>query len=64
MQDTPFTVNYVQRSGAERHGFLNQTTGHNAVGSQQFIHRIGIKLIQPSVDLIGALLFCNIPGRS
>ena len=31
--------------------------------SQQIIHRIGVKLVQPFVDFIGILDFGNILGR-
>lgn len=60
MQDMPFAVHHAHRSSAKHAGFLDQAPSHNAVGSQQVVHRIGIKFIKPLINLIGIFDFCNI----
>ena len=62
MQDMPIAVYYTYRSSTEHARFSDQTTSHNTVSSQQIIYRIGIKLIQSLIDLIGVLDFGNILG--
>ena len=59
----PCLINYPNWAGTEYTGFLNQASHHNAMCSQQIIHRIGVKLVQPFVDFIGILDFGNILGR-
>lgn len=48
----PCLINYPNWAGTEYTGFLNQASHHNAMCSQQIIHRIGVKLVQPFVDFI------------
>ena len=67
MQDIPFAIHHTHRTCAEHAGFLHQAPRHDTVGSQQVIHRIRVKLIQPLINLIGIFDFSNIlwgkPGR-
>ena len=55
MQDIPFAVYYAHGPGTKRPGLFLQSPRHNAMGSQQIVHRIGIKFIQPLINLVGVL---------
>lgn len=64
MQDMPFLINDADMLGAEYTGLIHQPTGHNAVSSQEVIHREGIQFIQPLINLVSVLDLHNIFGRS
>ena len=44
MQDMPFTIYHTHGPCTKHTGFFYQTPRHNIVGSQQTVHRIGIKV--------------------
>ena len=60
MQDMPLAVHYTHRPGTEYTGFFYQAPCHNAMSGQQIVHRIGIKFIEPLINLIGIFDFGNI----
>ena len=60
MQDIPFAVYHTHRAAAKYAGLLHQSPCHNAMGSQKIVHGIGIKFIQPFINLIGIFDFGNI----
>ena len=60
----PFLVNDADGLGAEHPGLIHQPPGHGAVSGQQVIHRVGVKLLQSLIDLIGIFNLGNIFGRS
>ena len=64
MEDMPFLIDYADRARAEHAGLLDESARHNTMCSQQIIHRIGIKLVQSLIDLVGVLNFDNILGWS
>lgn len=53
MKDMPFTIYHTHGPCTKHTRFFYQTPRHNVVGSQQIVHRIGIKFIQSLIDLIG-----------
>ena len=63
MKDMPFTIYHTHGPCTKHTRFFYQTPRHNVVGSQQIVHRIGIKFIQSLIDLIGVFYFRNIFGR-
>ena len=64
MQDMPFLIYNANGLGTEHTGLIHQTACHDAMGSQQIIHRVGIKLLQSLIDLISVFDLCNIFRRS
>ena len=60
VQDMPLAIHHTHRPGAEHAGLLHQTPCHDAMSGQQIVHRIGIKFIQPLINLIGIFDFGNI----
>lgn len=64
MQNMSFLTYNANRPRAEHAGFLHKPASHDTVSSQQVVHGVGVKLVQPLVNLIGVLDLGNVLGRS
>ena len=64
MQDMSLLIHNANRSRAEHAGFFYKSAGHNTVSGQQVVHGVGVKVVQPLVNLIGVFDLGNVLGRS
>ena len=64
MQDMPLLIYNANRPRAEHAGLLYKPASHDTVSGQQVVHGVGVKLVQPLVNLIGVLDLGNVLGRS
>ena len=64
MQDMSLLIYNANGPCAEHAGFLHKSASHDTVSSQQIVHGIRIKLVQPLVNLIGIFDLGNVLGRS
>ncbi len=53
MQDMPLLIYNANRPRAEHAGLLYKPASHDTVSGQQVVHGVGVKLVQPLVNLIG-----------
>ena len=56
----PLAVHHTHRPGTKHAGLLHQAPCHDAMSSQQIVHRVGIKFIEPLINRIGIFDFGNI----
>ena len=64
MQDMSLLIHNADGPRAEHAGFLHKPASHDTVSGQQVVHGVGVKLVQPLVNLIGVLDLGNVLGRS
>ena len=64
MQDMPLLIYNANRPRAEHAGLLYKPASHDTVSGQQVVHGVGVKLVQPLVNLIGIFDLGNVLGRS
>ena len=64
MQDMSLLIYNADGPRAEHAGFLHKSASHDTVSSQQVVHGVGVKLVQPLVNLISVFDLSNIFGRS
>ena len=64
MQDMSLLIYNANWPCAEHAGFLHKSASHDTVSGQQVVHGVGVKLVQPLVNLIGVLDLGNVLGRS
>ena len=64
MQDMSLLIYNANRPRAEHAGFLHKPASHDTVSGQQVVHGVGVKVVQPLVNLIGVFDLGNVLGRS
>ena len=64
MQDMSLLIYNTDGPRAEHAGLLYKPASHDTVSGQQVVHGVGVKLVQPLVNLIGVLDLGNVLGRS
>ena len=64
MQDMYLLIYNTDGPRAEHAGLLYKPASHDTVSGQQVVHGVGVKLVQPLVNLIGVLDLGNVLGRS
>ena len=64
MQDMSLLIYNANGPCAEHAGFLHKSASHDTVSGQQVVHGVGVKLVQPLVNLIGIFDLGNVLGRS
>ncbi len=64
IQDMSLLIYNANGPRAEHAGFLHKSASHDTVSGQQVVHGVGVKLVQPLVNLISVLDLGNVLGRS
>ena len=64
MQDMSPLIYNTDGPRAEHAGLLYKPASHDTVSGQQVVHGVGVKLVQPLVNLISVFDLGNVLGRS